>query len=72
MIVFIFSKLKKISSTFDAISKVYSCRVDDFYTTGNKMVKEFVSEIKSKKLIQENDTKTKLKHRVCSKYLSFK
>ncbi|XP_060873433.1 uncharacterized protein LOC132947207 [Metopolophium dirhodum] len=52
-----------ISNTFDAISKVYSCRVDDILNTGNKLVKEFVAETKNKKLVKENETKTKQKSR---------
>jgi len=66
------SFLKAISNTFDAISKVYSCRVDDVLMTGNKLVKEFVAETKNKKVVEENETKTKQKPRVCYKYLSFK
>jgi len=44
---------------------VYSCRVDDIWITGNKLIKEFVSETKNKKLVKENETKTKQKYRVC-------
>ncbi|XP_025207798.1 uncharacterized protein LOC112603457 [Melanaphis sacchari] len=57
------TNILEITNTFDAISKVYSCRVDDIWTTGNKLIKEFVSETKHKKLIKENETKTKQKHR---------
>ncbi|KAL4089054.1 hypothetical protein QTP88_024132 [Uroleucon formosanum] len=52
-----------ISNTFDAISKVYSCRVDDILMTGNKLVNEFVAETKNNKLLKESETKTKQKYR---------
>ncbi|XP_029345990.1 uncharacterized protein LOC100573630 isoform X1 [Acyrthosiphon pisum] len=52
-----------ISNTFDAISKVYSCRVDDILSTGNKLIKEFVAETKNKKLVKENEAKPKQKSR---------
>ncbi|CAI6362729.1 unnamed protein product [Macrosiphum euphorbiae] len=57
--------ISKISNTFDAISKVYSCRVDYVLKTGNKLIKEFVAETKNKKLVKEkeNETKTKQKSR---------
>ncbi|XP_060834343.1 uncharacterized protein LOC132917566 isoform X2 [Rhopalosiphum padi] len=57
------TNILEISNTFDAISKVYSCRVDDIWITGNKLIKEFVSETKNKKLVKENETKTKQKYR---------
>lgn len=71
MIVF-FILNKGISNTFDAISKVYSCRVDDILISGNKLVKEFVAEAKNQNLVKENAAKTKQKCRVCIKYLSLK
>lgn len=40
--------LKDIGITFDAISKVYTCRVDDVLASGNKLVKEFIMETKNK------------------------
>ncbi|XP_022166487.1 uncharacterized protein LOC111031018 [Myzus persicae] len=52
-----------ISNTFDAISKVYSCRVDDILISGNKLVKEFVAEAKNQNLVKENAAKTKQKCR---------
>ncbi|XP_027843468.2 uncharacterized protein LOC114124420 [Aphis gossypii] len=57
------TNILEISNTFDAISKVYSCRVDDIWITGNKLIKEFLSEIKNKKFVKENETKIKQKYR---------
>ncbi|XP_026805004.1 uncharacterized protein LOC113548360 isoform X2 [Rhopalosiphum maidis] len=57
------TNILEISNTFDAMSKVYSCRVDDIWITGNKLIKEFVSETKNKKLVKENEIKTKQKYR---------
>jgi len=51
---------------------VYSCRVDDIWITGNKLIKDFLSEIKNKKFVKENEIKIKQKYRVYFKYLSFK
>jgi len=72
MIIFFLVINKGISDTFDAISKVYSCRVDDILMAGNKLVKEFVSETKNQNIVKENETKTKQKYRVCIKYFSLK
>lgn len=57
--------MKEISNTFDAMSKVYTCRVDDFLTMGNKLVKEFLLELNHKKY-EQNEMISK-PNRVCYK-----
>lgn len=48
------------------MSKVYTCRVDDFYNAGKKLVKEFLAETKTinDKSLSDNDTRIK-RVRVC-------
>lgn len=46
---------------FDAMGRVYACRVDEFLNVGNKLIKEFVAEQKRTKKNEDGRNEIMLK-----------
>lgn len=72
-IIYVFCFIKKeISNSFDAISKVYACRVDDIWIKGSKLIKDFLAEANHTNKIYVTNNEIKIKPiRVCLKLFLF-
>jgi len=60
-----------MSYLFEVINKVYSCRVEEFWTSGNKMINSFLMEKSKKNNTELENNEDKIKPRVCFKHFSF-